>query len=83
LFDFEKFAPNVGRITRRPFFVWKEILTQRVARKLFGQVWGNSGKNISHPRNLPASTPMVQSSQWRGGGISEKEAQGYCLLILS
>jgi len=26
--------------------------------KLFGQVWGNSGKNPSHPKTLPASTSM-------------------------
>ena len=32
--------------------VWKEIFTQGVARKLFGQVWGNSGKNLSHPQTF-------------------------------
>jgi len=28
----------------------------KAARKLFGQVWGNSGKNL--PKIVPASTPM-------------------------
>jgi len=63
-----KMAPNVGRITCRPFFgghpkndVWEEMLTQRVAQQLFGELWGNSGKNLSHPQNLPA-TPMRWSA---------------------
>ena len=29
--------------------------TQRVACKLFGQVWGNSGKNLSHSRKFACS----------------------------
>jgi len=29
-----------------------------VAQKFFGQVWGNSSKNPSHPKHLPAPTPM-------------------------
>jgi len=50
---------DMGRITNvKNFFwrssqtwcVWEEILRQRVAWKLFGQVWGNSGKNLSHPK---------------------------------
>jgi len=27
--------------------------------KLFGQVWGNSGKNPLHPKNMPAPTTML------------------------
>ena len=63
LFDFEQRAPRVGKITWRPFLwrssqnwsVWKEIFTQRVARKVFGQVWGNSGKNLSKPQKFTCS----------------------------
>ena len=28
------------------------------AQKLFGKAWGNSGKNLRLPKNLPAPTPM-------------------------
>jgi len=28
------------------------------AQKFFGQVWESSGKIPSHPKNLPAPTPM-------------------------
>jgi len=37
-----------------------ENVKAKVAQKLFGQVWGNSCK-ILHPRNLPASTPVMKS----------------------
>jgi len=35
--------------------VLEEMLTQRVAQKLFGRVWGNSGKNLSHPQKFACS----------------------------
>jgi len=52
------------------FFVG-ENLWAKGAQKLFRQVWGNSGKNPSHPQNLPVPTPMwqgfcnVRNSCWR------------------
>ena len=39
--------------------VWEEILTQRIVQTFFGQVWGNSGKHLSYPQNLPAPTSMI------------------------
>jgi len=27
--------------------------------EFFGQVWENLSKNLSHPKNLPAPTPML------------------------
>ena len=36
----------------------RENLQEKVAQKLFGQAWGNLGKNPSHPKNLSAPTPM-------------------------
>ena len=68
LFDFEKLAPKVERITLRPFYLSHfgdhskndEILAERVARKLCGQVWGSPSKNLSHPPKVACSytTPM-------------------------
>jgi len=40
--------------------VWEEILTQRVARKLFGQVWEIRAKFFRTPKILPAPTPMPE-----------------------
>jgi len=70
----EKLAPKVCRITRKPFIggypkrkcswsVWKEIITQGDAGKLFGQVWGNSGKNLSHPQKFTCYYTYVCESR--------------------
>ena len=33
--------------------------------ELFGQVWGNSGKNLSHPKKLPApACPKMTTFQF-------------------
>jgi len=50
-FDLKKMTPNVCKITWRLFwrsFFWRS----KVAQKFFGQVWGNSGKNPSHPQKF-------------------------------
>jgi len=31
----------------------------RICPKVFGQVWRNSGKNLSHPQKFPAPTHML------------------------
>jgi len=33
-----------------------ENLSAKGAHKLFGQVWGNSGKNLSHPQKFACSS---------------------------
>lgn len=57
---------KVRRITRRLFFGRHpknhDILAQRVTRKVFGEVWGNWGKNFRRPKNLPAPTFMYQQT---------------------
>jgi len=35
------------------------------AQKFFRQVWGNLGKDPSHPQKLPTSTPMVLTTNSR------------------
>ena len=67
----QKMAPNVCIKTHETLF-WRlhqkevfmifvgENLWAKVAQKLFGQNLGNSGE-ILHPRNLPASAPMMKS----------------------
>jgi len=32
----------------------------KIAQKRFGQICGNSGKNLRTPKNLPAPTPMMK-----------------------
>jgi len=67
----QKMAPNICRKAQlRPlfsrshqkqvfiFFVG-ENLWATGAQKLFGQVWGNSGKILRTPKNLPAPTPKL------------------------
>jgi len=62
-------APSVCRKTHEDLFfeivpkrsllsVCEKKLWTEVAQKRFGQVWGNSGKNPSHPKKLPAPAPM-------------------------
>ena len=61
-------APNVCRNQMKTFFFFGEAtpkkvfmifvtenLQAEVAQNLFGQVWGNSGKNPSHPPKFPCS----------------------------
>jgi len=52
-------APNVGRITWRPFcMICVEGTTHS---KSFGQVWGNWAKIFRTPKHLPAPTPVFQT----------------------
>ena len=39
--------------------VWQEVLARKVARKAFGQVWGNSGKHFWHPQKFASSYTYV------------------------
>jgi len=39
------------------FYFFLEVIFFGV---FFGQVWGNLGKNPSHPKHLPAPTPMLR-----------------------
>jgi len=39
----------------------EENLWAKRAQKLFGQVWGSSGKTLRTPENLPAPTPAVSN----------------------
>jgi len=38
----------------------EKLCRQKLHKKLFGHVWGNSGKDPSVPKNLPAATPMMK-----------------------
>jgi len=50
------------KITRRPFFgLHEKIFAQKVAKKFFGQVWGNSGNNPSHPQKCACSYTYVRA----------------------
>ena len=67
-FDLKKMTPNICRITWRPFFggypkngLYGKTFAQKVAQNFFGQVWRNLGKNLLHPKNLPAPTPVLWS----------------------
>ena len=51
-FDLNKMAPNVCRV------IPKEGLLEKMFAQSVVQVWENSGKNASHPKNLPAPTPV-------------------------
>jgi len=56
-------APNVSRKAHEDVFLKVipkmifvgENLSAKLAQTLFGQVWGNSGKNTSHPQTFPFS----------------------------
>jgi len=37
----------------------EKMFAQTVAQKVFGQVWGNSGKNPSHPQKIACSYTYV------------------------
>jgi len=86
VFWLQKMAPNIcmkthetllWRLHQKEFFMIfvGENLQAKVAQKLFGQVWGNSRK-ILHPRNLPASIPMMKS-HLRPRCPSFERAEGY------
>jgi len=67
---FEKMAPNVGRITWRPIlevipktFFMRKYLYKKWP-KFFRQVWGNWGKNPSHPKKFSCSYTCVFSTSW-------------------
>jgi len=60
----QKIVPNVCRKTHQdPFLevtskqgpIWEKICWQKSHKKLFGQVWGNSGENPSHPPKFGCS----------------------------
>jgi len=40
-----------------------EKFAQKVVQNFFGQVWGNSGKILGAPKNLPAPTPMADMTR--------------------
>jgi len=46
--------------------VFMKTFKQKSAQNFFGQVWGNSGKILRTPKNLPAPTPMpvFDTSMW-------------------
>jgi len=46
----------------------RQNLQRILAQKFFGQVWGNSGKNPSLPKNMPAPTPNHITSLGNQGG---------------
>jgi len=70
LFIFHKMAPNVCRETREDLF-WRSYqknglhdlcgrkFVGKVAQKLLGQVWENSGKNPSHTQKFACSYTYV------------------------
>ena len=41
--------------------LYGKTFAQKVAQNFFGQVWRNLGKNLLHPKNLPAPTPVLWS----------------------
>jgi len=47
-------SKNEAQNTMKLFFWWSLFYGV-----FFGQVWEKSGKNPSHPQNLPAPTPCV------------------------
>jgi len=68
-FDFNKWRPTFAEKHMKTYFL--VVISQKgfydlcgrkcvdkVAQKLFGQVWGYSGKILNSPKNLPALTPM-------------------------
>ena len=66
---FEKMTLNAGRITWRPFLEvtkkrssWENICTKN--GKIFRQVWGNWGKNSSHPQKFAYSYTYSSSTSW-------------------
>jgi len=74
----KKMATNVCRSTRRPRFgdhhkngLGEKIFAQKVAQKFFVQVWGNSGKNLSHPQKLlaPYTWGCVGAGAWVHLGV--------------
>jgi len=63
-FDLQNMALNVCKIKRRPVYSFgghsekglhEKIFARKVAKNFFGQVWGNSGKNPSHPQKFSCS----------------------------
>jgi len=67
-FDLKNLALNMCRITRRPIYVCVEVIpkagvydlcgrtySHKELLKLFGRVWGNSSKNLSHPQKFGCS----------------------------
>jgi len=62
----QRMAPKVSKKTWRPFFgghtkkrswwsLWEKICRQNCTKKLFCQVWGNSGKNPPHSQKFTCS----------------------------
>jgi len=49
----------VPELTWRGFF-WRSLIIE----VFFGQVWENPGKIPSHPKNLPAPTPMIRRTHF-------------------
>jgi len=68
-FDLKKMAPNVWRITWTFFGgnpkngLHEKIFAQKVAQTFFGQVWGNSEKNLSHPQKFSSYYTYAQGQQ--------------------
>jgi len=65
---------------RSSWSLWEKNCRQKLHKKLFWQVWGNSGKNPSHPQKLPAATPMMKRHLRPVSplGRSEKEMPPSC-----
>jgi len=83
--DLKKMAPNVCRITWRPFSevipkegLLEKIFAQKVAQNFSGKFGEIREKILRTPKNLPAPTPMVevrapgaQPALHFGGGFSD------------
>ena len=48
------------------FFVGENLWAKN-AQKLFGQVWGNSGKNTSHPSKFACPYTFLKNGLCSGG----------------
>jgi len=50
-------------IPKKIFMVFVEgTFVGKVAQKIFGQVWENSGKILRTPKSLPPPTPMASTA---------------------
>ena len=95
LFDIKQWHPSFTEKHMKTFFwrshqkrslwsLWEKIWGQKLPKKFFGQVWGNSGKNPSHSQNLPAPTPVMKRHfrlHWPSFARSEGEMPRHASIL--